>query len=246
MASFADRGAAALRPARERLAGWRFDRALGVRTSARDAAALARDAGRYEPAAPDRLRRAAAALRLGPSDTVLDIGSGLGRAVFAFARRGRPGAAIGFEMDPGLHAGAVANLSAARSRLRCPDIRLFCTDAARTPVPAEVTAVYLYNPAEGPEMDEVFARIRESLDRRPREMRIAYEYPVHGFGLVRLGFRRTAPAEALHLYTWPGAPAPAHAPGALGAALPRRTGPGGAPPALPSPAGPAVTPGPAP
>ncbi|WP_017593080.1 class I SAM-dependent methyltransferase [Nocardiopsis potens] len=209
MASFADRGAAALRPLRERIAGRRFDRALGVRTSARDAAALACDADRYEPAAPDRLRRAAAALRPGPGDTVLDIGSGLGRAVFALARRGRMSAAIGFEKDPGLHVGALANLSAARPRLRCPDIRLFCADAARTPVPAEVTAVYLYNPIEGPEMEEVFARIRESLDRRPREMRIAYEYPVHGFGLVRLGFRRTAVAEALHLYTWPGAPAAA-------------------------------------
>jgi hypothetical protein len=76
-----------------------------------------------------------------------------------------------------------------------------CSDAQEFDVPDDVTVVYLFNPFMGDAFARSVERIRESLARKPRPLRIIYFYPIMHDRLVEAGFR----LDTMHrhpLYAW--------------------------------------------
>lgn len=157
-----------------------WDRRLGVRTVGLPVADDAPEddpwRGYYTPT-PYRLifsalRRAA----LGPEDRFVDLGSGLGRAVFA-ARWMGARHAVGVELAEPLHAQAVRNLHG--SRAGAAGIEFLRADA-RDDVHADTTVLYMAHPfKDTATMAAVMAAIERGLIRRPRALRIVYANPVH-------------------------------------------------------------------
>jgi SAM-dependent methyltransferase len=128
------------------------------------------DATRYESVPYHTMFKLLDRLQLGADDVVVDIGSGMGRAVCVAASYPIR-EAVGVELEPDLHAQAQANAARAR-RLRAP-VRLHCGSAAEFDF-ARVTVALFFNPF-GPEtMRAVLRRIEASLSREPRTIRIGY------------------------------------------------------------------------
>lgn len=114
-----------------------------------------------------------------PGESVLlDYGAGKGRVVI-FAAEYPFRRVIGLEISPELAGLARRNVERARPKLRCRSIDLVTADATACAVPDDVTHFYLYNPFHGHVLDAVMQRIRESLDRRPRHIRMIFKNPVH-------------------------------------------------------------------
>lgn len=128
-------------------------------------------------------------LGLGPGDVFLDIGCGAGRMTCAAAllpiRR-----AIGIDIDPRM--ADLARRNAARLRMRRCAIEIEQADATAWETPDDVTCVYMYNPVQGPLLEAVLRRLLESVDRRPRPVRVAYANPVDHELVLRLGRYRPA------------------------------------------------------
>jgi SAM-dependent methyltransferase len=132
------------------------------------------------------VRRALRRLKPRENDVFADIGSGLGRAVIAaaelpFAR------VIGVELSAELTERARANLGRSRTKKRARSIELVTTDALTWDVPDDLSVVYFYSPFVGEVFDGVVANILTSLDRRPRPMRLVYNFPVEHNRLLRTG-----------------------------------------------------------
>jgi hypothetical protein len=128
------------------------------------------DATRYESVPYHAMFRIMDHLQLGPDDVVVDIGSGMGRAVCVAASYPIR-ESIGVELEADLHRRALENAVRAR-RLRAP-IRLHCRSAADFDF-AHVTVILFFNPF-GPEtMRTVLRRIEGSLRAHPRTIRIGY------------------------------------------------------------------------
>ena len=109
-------------------------------------------------------------------DVFLDYGCGRGRVVavaatLPFAR------VIGIELRPELVAAARENLLRVRGR-RCGSAEVVEGDAAAYAVPDDVTVIFLFNPFTGGILRSAFDRIRESIDRRPRPVRVVYMNPL--------------------------------------------------------------------
>lgn len=147
-----------------------------------------------------------------PEDVFVDFGSGLGRVVFQAARYPFK-SVIGVEVSERLQARARENIERNRRKLRAGDVELVTCDATVYRVPDDVSVAYFFNPFTGPVFSRVIENLLESLDRRPRRMRIIYRNPVEherlqSTGRVRLvrrlsGLRPTAEwsrSNATYLY----------------------------------------------
>jgi SAM-dependent methyltransferase len=113
-------------------------------------------------------------LQIGADDVVADLGCGKARPVIAAASYPIK-QAIGVEIDPALCAIAAAN--GAQMRGRQAPLRFVCESAAEFRYD-EVTVIVMFHPFGGDTMREMLARVRESLDARPRRLRIAYCNPL--------------------------------------------------------------------
>jgi len=129
----------------------------------------------YLPTSYSVLRRVIKSLDLSNDDIFVDLGSGLGRAVFTANWLGA-GRSIGVEIDPSLVTAARANLS--RSRFLKRGIEFVEIGAGAYPQ-IETTVIYMYHPFGPATMREVATRIEEGLREKPRQLRIAYLNPVH-------------------------------------------------------------------
>lgn len=126
---------------------------------------------------PTQYRRIIAGLRhvgIGPDDVVVDLGCGLGRAVFAGSWLGAK-RAVGVEIDAELV--AQANRSLQRSRLKDRDIEFICTSAEEYS-PTDMTILFMFNPFGAGTMQAVIKRLESELLQRPRHLRIVYENPL--------------------------------------------------------------------
>jgi hypothetical protein len=85
--------------------------------------------------------------------------------------------------------------------LVCKDIELVTVDAAQYDIPDDVTVAYFYNPFEGQVFSDVVDRIRASLVRRPRNLRLIYVNPVMHDYLIHSGFRMVREVRHSALYT---------------------------------------------
>ncbi|HVS53819.1 MAG TPA: methyltransferase domain-containing protein [Opitutaceae bacterium] len=111
-----------------------------------------------------------------PADVLLDYGCGKGRALvvaatFPFSQ------AIGVELSEPLVEEARRNLQLAARRFRCPRVEVWQGSAADYRVPDEVTIAYFNNPFSGGVLAQVLDRLRASLARRPRALRLACTLP---------------------------------------------------------------------
>jgi SAM-dependent methyltransferase len=153
------------------------DRWLGIRTSGwRPHVGNEHDPDwrvEYVPTAYAVLGRLFRRVGLGPDDVFLDLGAGLGRAVFAAAWAGA-GRALGVEIDPLLVRGARDNL--ARSRLAHRRIEFLEQGADGYPQ-EESTVIFMFNPFGAGTMRAVGRRIQEGLAAHPRRLRIVYLNP---------------------------------------------------------------------
>jgi SAM-dependent methyltransferase len=109
-------------------------------------------------------------------DVFIDFGCGKGRALllaalFPFRR------IIGVERSSELCDHARRNTAAAPRWLRCRQIEVVRTDAVDYFVPDDATLLFLYNPFTSDVLESVLEHIRQSLLRRPRNLRIVYALP---------------------------------------------------------------------
>jgi SAM-dependent methyltransferase len=124
---------------------------------------------------------------VGADDVFLDYGSGKGRVLFQAAYAYPFKRVIGIELSPELNEIAASNIEHNQSRLRCPDVQIITGDAAAYRIPDDVTVIYLYNPFRGATFSTVVDNIVDSLDRRPRGLRMVYKSPLEEERLLGTG-----------------------------------------------------------
>lgn len=108
-------------------------------------------------------------------DSFLDYGCGKGRVVCVAATR--PFARVfGIELRPELSAIAAKNLAKLRGR-HCGPVEVVTGDAVTYRVPDDVTVICMFNPFTRNVLRSALERVRESLVRQPRRLRIAYMNP---------------------------------------------------------------------
>jgi SAM-dependent methyltransferase len=123
-------------------------------------------------------------------DVFLDVGCGEGRMLIEAAHHYPFRRVIGLEISEAIAETARQNAADAQRHLRAP-VDVFSADAARCPIPPEVTVIYLFNPFRGPVFASFTERLVESLRARPRRLRVIYALPREEQMLLETGlFRR--------------------------------------------------------
>lgn len=107
------------------------------------------------------------------NSVLLDVGSGMGRsslvaATYPFS------AIIGIEYSADLVKTARDNLRKALPRLKCKDVGFVAVDAGRYDIPDTVTTIFMSNPFRGVTLDRFMTKVRETMERKPREIDIAF------------------------------------------------------------------------
>ncbi len=167
--------------------------AMGVAT------ATARLAVDYIASDPEEFERAMAALAVDARRfTFVDIGCGKGRVLIMAARQ-QWSRLIGVEFSSSLCAVARSNLARAVHPSRA--VEVVCQDALEFELPHQPLVLFLYNPFERAMMRAFAARVRASLDRAPREVRVVYTNPFHGDEWLAAGFELSARGETHAIYS---------------------------------------------
>jgi SAM-dependent methyltransferase len=167
-----------------------IERRLGVETATEvalsDLGLAQEDRVEYEPSGWRDLRRILGDDEVSPDDVFIDFGSGKGRIVLEAARY--PFArVIGVEISDQLNAVAQRNVDRRRHTLSSGEVQLVTSDATEYEIPDDVSVVYLFNPFKGSAFQAVVNRLLESVDRRPRLLRLIYRSPVEESKLVASG-----------------------------------------------------------
>ncbi len=142
---------------------------------------------RYQPVGWFTMRRILPPNTVAADDVFVDIGSGMGRAVFQAARCYPFRRVIGVELSEELTQAARANIDRTRERLRCQDVVLISADILDFEFPDDVTVVFLNNPFTGELFAAAIEKVLGSVDRRPRRVRVIYGNPVEHEMLMRTG-----------------------------------------------------------
>jgi SAM-dependent methyltransferase len=143
----------------------------------------------YLPSAWHVLPRALRYLGVSDSDTFIDFGCGKGRVVHQAAKRPFR-RVIGVEISPDLAEVARAGLEARRHQHRCQDVEIVVSDAAKYPVPDDLTIGYFFRPFEGEAFDVLLRGIIDSIDRHPRRVRLIYVFPTNSARSALVATRR--------------------------------------------------------
>ena len=143
----------------------------------------------YRPSGWLSLRRILRRSEIGADDVFVDFGSGAGRVVLQAA--GYPfRAVIGVELSQKLHELAEANVDRASAGFRAQRVELVNCDVLQFDVPDDITFAYFYNPFTGLIFAAVLEKLRASLDKNPRRLRVIYVNPVEEQALLAAGARR--------------------------------------------------------
>jgi len=157
-----------------------FDRQYGVDTSGFVPGLLLGSSlnNGYAGAQPGIIRKALAVIPEPHQCHFLDLGCGKGRPLVVATEFGFP-AITGVEVSPGLariarrNAGILANAYPDRTR-----INIVTADATKYRLPTESLVVFLYNPFDGPLIEQLLGNIEAPLRQRPRTLYIVYYNPV--------------------------------------------------------------------
>jgi SAM-dependent methyltransferase len=153
------------------------------------------------PSPPGVLRRILPRSEVTGDDVFIDIGCGMGTAVVEAAGRYDFRRVIGIDVVPQFTAVARETIARGQRRLRCDDVQVVTGDVREYELPDDVTVVYMFDPVRAQLFDLVIAKLIDSVDRHPRQLRIIYNYPAEAgrlertgrVRLVRYGRRRTRP-----------------------------------------------------
>jgi SAM-dependent methyltransferase len=146
------------------------------------------EASRHEACNPVIFSEMVRCLPISPADaTMLDFGSGKGRALMMAVERGFR-KVVGVEVSEQLF--AVADHNIARFRRRHPTVRieLACEDAATFEVPDDVNVAFLFNPFGADVVASIVGQIGNSVRRVPREFYILYVHPLFADQFLKAGF----------------------------------------------------------
>src|SRR5262249_948066 len=113
-------------------------------------------------------------VKLGPDDVFVDLGGGLGRAVFAASWLGAK-RAIGVEIVEDLCAGAQQNLQG--SQLTDRDIQFVCMNALNYQH-RDTTVLFMFHPFGEQTMRQVLRDMENARADRTQRLRIIYMNPV--------------------------------------------------------------------
>jgi SAM-dependent methyltransferase len=106
--------------------------------------------------------------------TLLDFGSGKGRALILGAETGFK-KTIGVEFATDLHEIACKNVEIfERATGKPSNIELFCEDATTFSIPPEALVIFFFSPFKGRVMELVVQHIKESLEKHPRPVIIVF------------------------------------------------------------------------
>lgn len=165
--------------ARRQIALLVFERRYGIETAREvpleDLGLAHPDRVRYRPSEWRTLRRILEPAEVTPDDVFVDFGSGMGRALLEAAEYPF-GRVIGVELSQQLNDIASRNVQRRIPHLRCKQIEVVTADVVEYPVPDDLTVAYLANPFRGEIFSAVIDNLIASYDRRPRELRIIYNF----------------------------------------------------------------------
>ena len=135
---------------------------------------------RYEPASVTKLEKLFEALPIDPREyAFIDLGCGKGAAMILALERGFQ-AVIGIEFDRRLSAIAARNLQLARTRrLSLCTADVVNLDAAEYRFPNIPSLIFMFNPFGEDTLRAVLHNIENTFNDHPRELYVAYFYPVH-------------------------------------------------------------------
>jgi SAM-dependent methyltransferase len=156
----------------------------------------------YHPSAWHVLPLALRYIGVSDRDTFVDFGCGKGRIVHQAAMRPFR-RVIGVEIAPDLAEIARAALAARSSRHRCHDVEIVVADATEFAVPDDLTIAYLFDPFGGKTLDAVLGNIIDSLDRRPRRIRLIYVHPTAAHQILATKRFRLLKVQRGGLRDWP-------------------------------------------
>jgi SAM-dependent methyltransferase len=142
----------------------------------------------YQPSPWTTLARLLRPAEVSPSDVFVDFGCGKGRMVYLAARYPFR-RVVGVELRADMAELARKNLAPHVHRLACRDIDIVTSDARSFPIPDDLSLAYLFNPFPEPVFCEVLGRLRASLERRPRRLRLIYRTPEQHDRILGAGFR---------------------------------------------------------
>ena len=157
-----------------------FDRLLGVSTreiSVRDGTVFS-DGGEntyYQGSQWLPVRRALKDLAPGPSDVLVDLGSGKGK-VLLIAGRLPYRRVIGVEVDEKLSELSRHNIMHSQQWSRAQSVESITASVLDWRIPDETSVVFMYNPFIGETFRTAVRHILESYERRPRALHIVYCY----------------------------------------------------------------------
>jgi SAM-dependent methyltransferase len=152
----------------------------------------------YGPTPWHVLPRSLRYLGVSEQDTFVDFGCGKGRVLHQAAkwpfRR-----VIGVEVSPSLAEIARTNLAAHRNQHQCRNIKIVVCDAAEYRVPDDLTIGYFFHPFEDETLDAVLQGVIDSIDQRPRRIRLIYVYPFGRSQVLATGRFRLLKAQGTRL-----------------------------------------------
>lgn len=156
------------------------DKELGIETAEPlyhpDVASTNKDGLAYFPSDYVTLEKIVGKLDLRPDDVAVDIGSGKGRVVFFLATR-KIAKSVGIEVRKDLVDAAETNK--ARFKFQTPTVIQFRCEDALYFNPDEYTVFFFFNPFGYKTFKPVIENIKQSFDRKPRNIRIAYYNPAY-------------------------------------------------------------------
>ena len=150
-----------------------WEQLLQIKTAGRDDSQSDGEHHPYEPTDYSVLERLANSGYIRKKDTLVDYGSGKGRvSIFMTYQTGCR--SIGIEYDERLWQKAMVNAKSAAARSR---VSFILADAAEYELPDETDCCFFFNPFALHTLKRVLGQIFDSLQRRPRPLRIFFYYP---------------------------------------------------------------------
>jgi len=178
-----------MRGLRRRLSRMLYDGRYGVETSdvvrLEDLGLAAEERVDYEPSDWRTLARVLRRRDVSEDDVFLDYGAGMGRILIQ-AGAYRFKRVIGVELSEQLSQVARRNAEH-RSELQDGRLEIVTTDATAYALPDDVTVIFMHSPFKGAIFRSVLERIGESLDRRPRSLRLIYKNPEEHAAVIATG-----------------------------------------------------------
>ncbi|ACU59220.1 methyltransferase domain-containing protein [Chitinophaga pinensis] len=124
------------------------------------------------------------------STTLLDVGCGRGRVLAMGAAYGFR-ALAGIDFSPRLYQASIRMRDTLYDRYKNIQINIACEDAREYTIPEHVGVIFMFNPFDETIMEAFIGKVKESLQRRQRPLKILYANPQCKQLWLDAGFQET-------------------------------------------------------